>query len=301
MNLFNKDLSFSNCRAILPQILANTSNVGMINLLRPDDGILRKMPPFVAYKGDFYPHLGLLVALKYLKDTENLNVKDFYIDKNANLQLGERKIPIDEDGSAIMNWYGPAGTFQQIPLYKILKTINHEGEYNFDLKNKIIYVGVTAVSLYDTKTISVSRLYPGVELHATYVNNLLDNNFIRKVNPTINTLISFILGIFIGIMVIRTSSTFIALGTTILTATGYVILAYHLMKCFNLWISIVIPLTSIFIIFVSAYIIKYILKSRDFEYQYKLATTDGLTDLYNHRYFQEQMILQVANSKRYKT
>lgn len=301
IDFFNKDLSFSNCRAILPQILANTQNVGMINISRADDGILRKMPPFVTYKGDYYPHLALLVGLNYLKQTENLHLKDFYVDKNSNLHIGERKMPIDEDGSTIMNWYGPAGTFQQIPLYKIIKTINKEGSYNFDLKDKIIYVGVTAVSLYDTKSIPVSKLYPGVELHATYVNNLIDNNFIRKVNPEINAIISLLLGLFIGIMVIRTSSTFIALGTTILTASGYIILAYYLMKFCNLWISIVFPITSIFIIFVSAYIIKYILKSRDFEYQYKLATTDGLTDLYNHRYFQEQMILQVANSKRYNT
>ena len=31
------------------------------------------------------------------------------------------------------------------------------------------------------------------------------------------------------------------------------------------------------------------LKAQDFEYTYKLATTDGLTDLYNHRYFQEKL------------
>ena len=47
------------------------------------------------------------------------------------------------------------------------------------------------------------------------------------------------------------------------------------------------------------YIIKYLIKSRDFEQQYKLATTDGLTELYNHRYFQEQIRMQVEQSKRY--
>ena len=40
-------------------------------------------------------------------------------------------------------------------------------------------------------------------------------------------------------------------------------------------------------------------KSQDFERTYKLATTDGLTELYNHRYFQEQMIAQIDTSTRY--
>ncbi|MFA7659503.1 MAG: diguanylate cyclase [Candidatus Gastranaerophilaceae bacterium] len=301
INFFSKDLTFSNCRAILPQLLATTKNIGLINVSRSDDGILREIPPFMVYKNDFYPHLSLLVGLKYLEKTEGLKINDFYIDKKSNLQIGKRTIPMAEDGGAILNWYGPEGTFQEVPLYKIIEAINGEGKVNFDFKNKIVYVGVTAVSLYDTKSIPVSKIYPGVELHATYVNNVLDNNFIKKVSPLTNTLISLILGLFVGIMVIRTASTFVALGTTILTAFGYIILTYYLMKFCNLWVAIVLPVTFIALIFVFAYIVKYILKSRDFEYQYKLATTDGLTELYNHRYFQEQMILQVANSKRYNT
>ena len=41
------------------------------------------------------------------------------------------------------------------------------------------------------------------------------------------------------------------------------------------------------------------MKSKDYEQTYKLAVTDGLTQLYNHRYFQEQMINNVNNYKRY--
>ena len=45
--------------------------------------------------------------------------------------------------------------------------------------------------------------------------------------------------------------------------------------------------------------VKYLIKSRDFEYQYRLATIDGLTELYNHRYFQEALTNQVEIAKRY--
>lgn len=299
---FTKDLTFTNCRSILPQILATTNNVGFINVSRSNDGILRAIPPLMVYQSQFYPHLSFLIGLKYLEKKEGLKLKDFQIDKSNNIELGKHKVPLDKNGGAILNWYGPAtGTFQEIPMYKIIKAINEGKTYNYNFKNKIIYIGTTAVSLYDTKSVPVDKLYPGVEVHATYVNNLIDNSFIKRVSPFVDFAIGVILAIFIGLVVIKTSSTIIALGTTIITSLGYIILTYYAMKFFNLWLGIVLPITFVLLFFVSAYIVKYVLKSRDFEQQYKLATTDGLTDLYNHRYFQEQMIMQVENCKRYNS
>ena len=73
------------------------------------------------------------------------------------------------------------------------------------------------------------------------------------------------------------------------------------MRHFNLWLEVIYPLILSMTAFISALIVKYLIKSRDFEQQYKLATTDGLTELYNHRYFQEQMSMLIENSKRYGT
>lgn len=298
------DVTFSNCRSILPQILDVTDNVGMINVSRSDDGILREIPPLMIYGGKFYPHLSFLVGMKYLNKTGHKNIKGFVIDKDNILRLGDREIPLNQDAGAILNWYGPAEkTFQKVPFYKVVKAINGEddGKFNFDFKNKIVYIGTTSIGLYDVKSVPVDKLYPGVEVHATYVNNIIDNNFIKKVNFSVNMLISLALAIFVGMVVLRTNSTLVALGTTVLTSIGYVFLTYLMMKYLNLWFAVVLPITVVSLTFVAVYIIKYILKSRDFEHQYRLATTDGLTELYNHRYFQEQMIMQVANSKRYNS
>lgn len=301
-----ESLTFSNCRTILPGIMQGTKNIGFINVSRSDDGILRQINPFMTYQGSFYPYLSLKTGLKYLEEKENLKVNDFIIDKSGNLLIGKRALPLDKEGGLILNWYGPAGTFHYVPLYKVIEAAESNGKGvngkpEFDFKNKIVYVGTTAVSLYDSKSTPVDKLYPGVEVHATFLSNLIDNNFIKKVNEGTNILISILLGLFIGFLVIKSRSTIIALASTVLTAIGYIILTYYLMKCFNLWIWIVMPVMVILLAFVSAYIIKYLLKSRDFEHQYKLATTDGLTDLFNHRYFQEQMIMQVANCRRYNS
>lgn len=294
--------TYSNCRSILQGILDSTSNIGMINVSRAEDGILRRMPLVVKYQDKFYPQLGLKVGLQYLESREGLKINDLVIDKNSNMILGKRKIFVDEDGSAILNWYGPTATYEHIPLYQLIKVVNGEmPDKGFNFKDKIVYFGTTASSLFDIKTVPVSRIYPGVEVQATYVNNLIDNNFIRKADKTFTVAAGIILAILTGVIVMRVSSAFVASLASLSIYLLYMFSAYYAMKFFNLWIELVYPLILAVTAFVSALVVKYFIKSRDFEQQYKLATTDGLTELYNHRYFQEQMKRQIENSKRYET
>lgn len=300
-NLDFSNVTFPSCRTILPQILENTKNVGMINAIRSEDGILRELPPFMVYKGNFYPNLALIVGKKYLEKTEGIKINNYHIDKNNNLILHDRIIPISKNSGAIINWYGQ--DFETIPFYKIARAMYGENKEKttFDFKNKIIYFGVTATSQYDIKSVPISEVFPGVAVHANYINNIIENNFIKKADFKVNLAISIILALIVGLIGIKTTSALIASGSAILVSFGYVIFSYYVMKFFNIWIAIVLPITFIILTFTAIYIIKYILKSRDFEHQYKLATTDGLTELYNHRFFQEQMITQVENGKRYNS
>ena len=287
-------LSFSNCRTILQGILDSTSNIGIINVSRSDDGILRKMPLVVKYQNDFYPQLALKVGLNYIGELNNT----YEIDKNSNFIIDERKIYLDKDGSAILKWYGPAGTYTYIPMYKLIKAVNGH-KLDFDFSNKIIYFGTTASSLFDIKTVPTGKIYPGVEVQATYINNIIDNNFIRKVNKGYTIALSILLSLLIASVVSRVDSAFSASMMSFSTYFIYLLIAYYAMRFENLWLEIIYPLIFSIFGFSCAYIIKYLIKSRDFEQQYKLATTDGLTELFNHRYFQEQIRRQLEHCKRY--
>ncbi len=290
------NLTFTNCRTILEGILNVSSNIGIINVSRSDDGVLRKMPLVVKYKDNYYPQLALKVGLSYLGDT----AAEFEIDKHSHFKIGDNKIYLDKDGSAILNWYGPAGTYTYIPMYQLIKAINGEKtELDYDFSNKIIYFGTTAASLFDIKTVPTGKIYPGVEVQATYVNNIIDNNFIKKVDRGYTIALSVLLALLIASVVTRVSSAFAASMMSLSTYLIYLLIAYYAMRFENLWLEVIYPLIFSIVAFTCAYIIKYLIKSRDFEQQYKLATTDGLTELYNHRYFQEQMRMQVEQSKRY--
>ena len=273
-------IEYSNCRVILQGILDATSNIGMINVSRSDDGVLREMPLYLKYNGKYYPQLGYRVALA------SGNVKN---------------VQPNEDASVILNWYGPAGTFENISMYKLLKAVENNDIKAFDFHNKIVYFGATAASLFDIKTVPVDKVYPGVEVQATYVNNLFDGSLIKQCPEYVNILAGLLLALLTVIFVMKIQSMPTAFGLSVTISAFYVMFAYELMRFKYYWIKIVSPLSIVLFAFILAVIVKYLIKSRDFDTQYKLATTDGLTELYNHRYFQEQMQRFVSHSDRYNT
>lgn len=271
-------IEYSNCRIILQGILDATSHIGMINVSRSDDGVLRKMPLYLKYNNKYYPQLGYLVA------------------QGSGMM---KKVQSDDEASVILNWYGPAETFENIPMYKLLKAADGGETFDYDFHNKIVYFGATAASLFDIKTVPVDKVYPGVEVQATYVNNLLDGSLIKKCPEYVNFLAGLVLALLTVLAVLKIQSMPTAFGLSFTIYTVYVLFAYELMRMNYYWIKIVSPVAFAIFAFILAVIIKYLIKSRDFDAQYKLATTDGLTELYNHRYFQEQMQNQVSHSKRY--
>lgn len=295
---FRRNFGFTNCRSIISKILETKTKVGMININRSEDGIIRKVPVFAYYNNHYYPHLTLSVG----NDLMNNSKTDFVIDSGANLLLGDKKIPLTSTGEAVLNWYGPSmETYKNIPFHKLIKSIEG-GTMNdgFDFKDKIVFIGTTASSLFDTKSVPIDKIYPGVEIHATYMNNLLDNSFVKQTTPFVNAIIIVLLVLVVSFIVFKSTSAIFATTSTVLLASAYYLASYYILKFFNLWIPVVVPLFVILITFAISYLTKYLIKSKDFEHQYKLATTDGLTELYNHRYFQDTLRKQIDSSKRYE-
>ena len=290
-------LNFSNCRNAMSELLEVTPNFGFINVTRDDDGIIRYIAPFFYYKDGYYPNLTTLIALKYL----NIEPDNIYIKNNKLVLSPNYSIPLTPDGRAILNWYGKEGTFEHISLWEVDDAIN-----NNDIKflkekfeNKIIYIGTTVTALADIKSTPVSFMYPGVETHATFLNNILDNNFIKHFSFKADLVVSFILCFLVGFSILRFESVMYSIVCSLAIVIIYLVITVAVMDFFNVWLGIVLPILSTALIFISAYIAKYLLKSKDYEHTYKLAVTDGLTEMYNHRYFQEQMIMNVENVSRY--
>lgn len=299
----NPDLVYSNCRPILEEILNGTKNIGLINVQRDKDGIIRTMSPFSYYDGAYYKHLTILAGLDYLK----LSTNNFKLNKRGEISIennGKKAIlPLNSKGRVILNWYGPEWTFNYIPLWKVASAVE-KGDREFldrSFKDKIVFVGVTANSLSDIKSTPVSYMFPGVEVQATFLNNILDNNFIKKSPLLFDIALAILLAALIGFGVMNFKSPAKSVILFFGVYTAYFIFSILIMHFFNIWINLVAPIMLGIFVFAAGYIAKYLITSRDYEHTYKLAVTDGLTEMFNHRYFQEQMSANIQTAKRYES
>src|SRR5262249_19011490 len=112
------------------------------------------------------------------------------------IRLGEKTIRPDFDGSILLNYKGPERTFPQYSIYDI---IEHKIPVE-QLKDKIILVGATEKGVYDLRTVPVGVAYPGVEVHATLLDNLITNTYFRidLVNSLLTLTLILALGLVLG-------------------------------------------------------------------------------------------------------
>ena len=311
---------YKNCRIIMEEIIKATDKIGHTNEADKDSGIIRTIPLIANYplyndknyeeiKDQYFLYNTLKLSIDYFNKYENANISEIKIDKNNNLILGKRKIKLNEKGEVILNWYGESGLkdenkFKYVSFWKILKSSKAKREKEKELipkdffKDKIVYVGGSVFQLSDVRVSPTSMTMPMPEVNATLLNNILDNSLIKKADLSYNLLICLILGLSAIYTVIKIRSIYSSVTMFLIFLGFYLYFATYIMEKYNIWVWIAIPVVSSFIAFIFAFIIKYLIKSRDFEYTYKLATTDGLTNLYNHRYFQEQMKLNTDKSKK---
>ncbi len=92
------------------------------------------------------------------------------------LRLGRTVIPTDESGRMLVNFGGPPKTFPHYSISDILKG-NTDPEL---FRDKIVLVGATATGIYDMRVTPFSTVYPGIEIHATVIDNILHGSFIQR-------------------------------------------------------------------------------------------------------------------------
>ncbi len=149
---------------------------GYYSVRSDQDGVVRWMPLIIQCGEDLFPPLSVLCVWHYL-DKPQLMVRVARYGVEG-IQLGERFIPTDENGELLVNYLGPPKTFRHISISDILRGRIAKGTFT----DKIVLVGATAMGTHDLRSTPVSPLYPGIEIHATVIDNILTQDFITKPN-----------------------------------------------------------------------------------------------------------------------
>jgi diguanylate cyclase (GGDEF)-like protein len=156
------------------------------------------------------------------------------------------------------------------------------------LRNKIVMVGSLAVSSFDMKTTPTSRVMPGLVQQAVIFDNLYQNKgYIHRASPNTNRWIALALCVLTLACIWNFRAAWMGLAAAAGALIAYLCINLWLFKQTLLWLDVVVPGFAILGAITLGFVLKYVSRDRDYERTYQLATTDGLTGLYNHRYFQD--------------
>jgi adenylate cyclase len=167
---------------------------GFINVFSDSDGIIRRVPLLMEYKGNVYPALGLRAVMEFFgEDIQLVTAKYNKIIQLEGIKLGNQVIPTDAKGQVLIPFIGRSFTF---PYYSATDVL-HKRLAKDTLLGKILFVGTSATGLGDLHATAIQNPFPGVEIQATLVNGILKNIFSYKPEWVFgaNLFITVVLGI----------------------------------------------------------------------------------------------------------
>lgn len=189
--------------ANIPILISGNNLSGFFNVV-PDleDGTIRRVPLVIKYKDRYYPSLDLQLLRRYYDDRPiQMIVNEGGIEA---FRIGKNVINTGSDGTVMINYKGPEFTF---PHYSIYDIINHNVPKK-DLEGKIVLLGATEVGVYDLRTTPVSAAFPGVEVHANLIENMISGDYFYRPDWTflISAFLILVLGLFVSFVLYRLSA-----------------------------------------------------------------------------------------------
>ncbi len=224
----------------VPEV-ARSSAILADTRLNPDpDNVYRRVKLFSLFAGRILPAPALGAYLAAAPDTP------LAIARGA-LTVGERPIPIDERGEAILNFRGGSGTHLSYSAAAVIQSELRirEGKEpvipGTDLfRDKYVFFGISAPGLFDLRPTPVSGVYPGVEISATALDNILAGDFLRPAPAAAALALTLVLALLAGTVTSRVAGIAGSLSVT----GGFLLLpallaaaAYRL----GFWLPLVLP------------------------------------------------------------
>ena len=254
-------------RSNIPMISGRARGLGFFNVdlsvKENVDGTVRWIPLVMKFQDDVYPSLAPQLLREYLGDPQPpfLKVGDFGVE---GIQLGEMVIPMDERGGLLVNYRGGRNTFPGYSFHKVISDESEERPRAVDFKGKIVLVGATAIGLYDARVTPFDTSLPGVEIHATLIDNILRRDFILRPEWiwAIEIPVIIMMALIPGLLIARLSplrGAFISMGLF----TIYIVANRYFLINQRMWTNLIYPFLAFSGVFVAVTVYQYVTEERE--------------------------------------
>ena len=156
----------------LPLRVFADSPTGMLNMNPDGDGVVRRIPLVAQYKD--LVHTSLALRTLMAATGQKSLVQSIGPDGLAAVRVGKYTIPVSPDGGFTVPYKGAAHTY---PYYSAKEVM--QGSLPPDaLKGRVVFIGTSAPGLMDIRITPTARVYPGVEVHATVLDAIVQQHFL---------------------------------------------------------------------------------------------------------------------------
>ena len=254
--------------ANLPEdLIKNAHAIGSVSTLPDNDGVIRKLSPIFRHNNTFYPSVAIKAAMKY----KNINS---LIYKNNTLILDNITIPLDKTNSEVyLQWYKPSKQNANFITHKTYSASDILDSYNKvqkgekppipqeEFKDKIVIVGATAYALNDIKKTPVGVDYPGLEIQATFIDNIINNDFMKKASLALNLIVLVVL-VILTVQTAKQLPILYSLLTLITVILGWFYIAKNIFFANGYIIDVITPLSFVLLAYSLTFVYKYFLAGR---------------------------------------
>ncbi len=268
---YKKESDYKSFSTFQKDYFTNIKSLGSVNTNLDNDGYIRKVDQVINYKGKLYPSLGLLMYSKHTGIKHFVLTDKYLLAKNNEYSL---KMPItNKYGIAYSNIYfyktdDGLYSHQKISASDVIKSLEaiKNGEIPIldseIFKDKIVFVGANAnaQALQDVKRTPISDTFSGVDIQATNLDNIINNEFYKNTSELYNIL-NVALVFIIAFVLVCALPIPIAILSCACLMFMYLIFAFFM---FSNKIAINLILPEIFILFAigCAYSYRYLLEGR---------------------------------------
>ncbi|MDR2728143.1 MAG: CHASE2 domain-containing protein [Chitinispirillales bacterium] len=168
------------------------------------------------------------------------------------------KIPLRAGNRHIITYFGPSS--KPFPYFSFCDVMDNNIKY--PLEGRIFIVGSTSPAMFDIKPAPHQKDFPAVEIHASVMNSIFTDTFIRRFTARQDFLLLVLVAIATSLMALFSKplwGSLCAAGTLVM----YCIAAFQLFDSQLLWIEIVRPVLAIIISFSTVMAYRYMTEEKD--------------------------------------
>jgi len=175
----------ANMSSLTAALSGEASSTGFFNEPSDTDGVVRRTTMILPFgrsgdrsKWDLYGSMDVMAVRAYLGIGNDGMVLTYDENGIVDIQFGkDLRIVPNNIGQALINYRGKAYTYPHVSMADVVQGKRPAT----DFRDKIVLVGATATGIGDIKSTPYSGTdYPGVEIHANVIDNILHNDFLVR-------------------------------------------------------------------------------------------------------------------------